>query len=64
MQVKVDHNKCETAGRCVQACPEVFRFHEGSKKAYVFVDEIPASLEKQVRLAADKCPNMAIEITD
>jgi ferredoxin len=60
MRVTVDPSRCDIAGICVQICPEVFRFHEGSKKAYVFRKEIPKQLEQKCLDAAKKCPNKAI----
>ena len=60
MKATVDPNKCDIAGICVQICPEVFRFHEGSKKAYVTRVEIPKNLEQKCVEAAKKCPNKAI----
>ena len=62
MKATVDPNKCDIAGICVQICPEVFRFHEGSKKAYVTRVEIPKNLEQKCLEAAKKCPNKAIII--
>ena len=62
MRVTVDQNRCDIAGVCVQMCPEVFRFHEGSKKAYVTRKEIPKNLEQKCMEAAKKCPNKAIII--
>ncbi len=62
MKATVDPHRCDIAGICVQLCPEVFRFHEGSKKAYVTRAEIPNNLEKQCLEAAKKCPNKAIII--
>jgi ferredoxin len=40
--------------------PEVFRFHEGTKKAYVTRSDIPKNLEEKCLEAAKKCPNKAI----
>ncbi len=62
MKVEVDQMKCRTAGMCVKESPEVFRFQEGSKRAVVILEHIPASLEQKCRNAARKCPNNAIEI--
>ncbi|UCE84436.1 MAG: ferredoxin [Deltaproteobacteria bacterium] len=47
---------------CVQICPEVFRFHEGSKKPYVTRVELPKDLEQKCLEAAKKCPNNPIII--
>lgn len=64
MKVKVDQMKCRTAGMCVKACPEVFRFQEGSKRAEVIMDPVPESLAQKCRNAARKCPNNAIDIDE
>jgi ferredoxin len=62
MRATVDPNKCDVAGICVKVCPEVFRFHEGSKKAYVIRKDIPKDLEQKCLEAAKKCPTKAIII--
>jgi ferredoxin len=62
MKVYVDQNRYGTIGICVQECPQVFRFQEGSKKATVILDEIPPSLEEKCQEVAEKCPNNAIVI--
>ncbi len=63
MKAEVDQVKCGTIGVCVKICPEVFRFHPGSKKAYAVVDEVPVHLQARCIEAAEKCPNQAITIT-
>jgi ferredoxin len=62
MKVRVDQQKCLTVGVCVQVCPEVFRFHEGSKKAYAMMNEVPPAQEEAVLRAAKECPEKAIII--
>ena len=62
MRATVDPNRCDIAGICVVICPEVFRFHEGSKKEYVTRSEILKNLEQKRLEAAKKCPNKAIII--
>jgi ferredoxin len=64
MKVEVDALKCETAGICVQQCPEVFRFQEGSKKAVAMNEEIPVALQEKCRKVADLCPAKAIRIRE
>ena len=64
MKVEVDQMKCQTAGMCVKECPDVFRFQEGSKRAVVIMERIPASLKQKCRNAARKCPNNAINIEE
>ncbi len=62
MRATVDPNRCDIAGVCVVICPEVFPFHEGSKKEYVTRSEILKNLERKRLEAAKKCPNKAIII--
>jgi ferredoxin len=62
MRVRVIQNKCETVGICVKACPDIFRFQEGSKKATVIVDKVPSHLEQKCLKAVDLCPNRAIVV--
>ena len=62
MKVEVDQMKCGTAGMCVKICPEVFRFQEGSKKAKVMMDPVPAAFHEKCRRAARECPNNAVII--
>ncbi len=64
MKVEVDQLKCRTVGVCVKACPEVFRFQEGSKRATVALEKIPFDLEEKCRKVARNCPNNAIIIED
>jgi len=64
VHIEVDQIKCQTAGLCVKACPEVFRFQEGSKKATVILKEIPYNLREKCLEAARKCPNEAISIRE
>lgn len=64
MKVEVDELKCETAGICVKECPEVFKFREGSKRATVVRDPVPASLERRCREIAERCPTGAIRIIE
>jgi ferredoxin len=64
MKVDVDQMKCGTVGICVKICPEVFRFQEGSKKATVILDPIPAAYFDKCRRAARECPNNAIIVKE
>jgi ferredoxin len=64
MKAKVNQMKCVTVGICVKICPEVFRFQEGSKKATVVLDPIPAAFHDKCRKAARECPNNAIIIAE
>lgn len=60
MKAEIDEVKCQTIGNCVKICPEVFRFHPGSKKAYAIMSEVPPHLQAKCIRAAESCPNGAV----
>jgi ferredoxin len=62
MKAEVDQVKCGTVGVCVKICPEVFRFHPGSKKVLCEAGEIPPLFRQRCAEAAEKCPNHSIVI--
>ena len=62
MKVCVDQKRCRTYGRCVEICPEVFRFEPGSKKAVAVISEVPKHLQPCCREAAASCQACAILI--
>lgn len=64
MKVCVDQNRCRTYGRCVEICPEVFRFEQGSKKAVAIIYEVPKHLQSRCREAAVSCEACAILIDE
>ncbi|MEV5703661.1 ferredoxin [Actinoallomurus sp. NPDC052274] len=60
MKVVVDMNKCQDHGQCVFAAPEVFRFDDDGRLAYV--SDPDDTLREEVEEAADVCPLQAIRI--
>lgn len=64
MKVEVDQIKCTGAGVCVMRLPGIFRFQEGSKKATVLVDKVPAELESDCVAVAAECPSQAILVRE
>lgn len=61
MKAIVDPDTCMGCGICEGICPDVFSLGE-KDYAVVLIDPIPASLEAEVRDAADQCPEGAISI--
>ena len=61
MKVRVDSAMCEGNLECMIISPEVFAVSPDNQ-AHVLVDEIPAALEDQVRLAVQACPRAALII--
>ncbi|MEV7184214.1 ferredoxin [Kitasatospora sp. NPDC093102] len=62
MKVVVDMNKCQDHGQCVFAAPDVFRFDDDGRLAYVVHPD--EALRGDVEEAADVCPLQAIRIED
>ena len=59
VEVKVDAEKCDGCGTCVEVCPvEVFEIREG-KSVVVNLDECLVC-----RVCEAECPNEAIEVTE
>lgn len=62
MKALVDETKCNSTGECVKVAPEIFRFHEGSKKAFVKVADIPPEHREKCLKAERLCPTKAIKV--
>ncbi|OPL19627.1 MAG: hypothetical protein AVO35_09945 [Candidatus Aegiribacteria sp. MLS_C] len=57
MHVEIDLKRCDSTGRCVMICPEVFRFRTGDKRAAVVQDPVPEVYRAAVLKAVAACPN-------
>jgi ferredoxin len=62
MQVRVDEEKCQGHGLCRLSAPELFFAREEDGHAYVKDPNVPVGQEDLATLAADSCPELAIEI--
>jgi ferredoxin len=51
--IVIDEYECEGCETCVELCPDVFAFDEGSQKADVIA---PGSEDECVEEAMDSCP--------
>jgi ferredoxin len=63
IRVLIDRTLCEGHALCTHAAPEVFAL-DADEKSTLLMDEVPASLEEQVREAAAICPEAAIQVED
>lgn len=64
MRAEIDLKKCDSTGRCVMICPEVFQFHTGHKRAMVVKNPIPPEYAQAVLKAVEECPQNAITVTN
>ncbi|WP_028472401.1 ferredoxin [Nocardioides alkalitolerans] len=62
MHVKVDDDRCQGHGLCRISAPDLFFAREEDGNAYVKDELIPAGQEDEAQLAADSCPELAIEV--
>jgi ferredoxin len=62
MQVRVDEERCQGHGLCRLSAPDIFFAREEDGHAYVLSETVPAGHEDETQLAADSCPELAIEV--
>ena len=63
MRVRIDDERCQGHGLCRISAPDLFFAREEDGHAYVKDEEVPAGREADVQLAADSCPELAIEVS-
>ena len=62
MQVRVDEERCQGHGLCRLSAPDIFFAREEDGHAYVLSATVPEGREDEALLAADSCPELAIEV--
>jgi len=62
MKVKVNEDRCQGHGLCRISAPGLFFAREEDGHAYVKDETVPPGREDDAQLAADSCPELAIEI--
>ena len=62
MRVKIDDERCQGHGLCRISAPDLFFAREEDGNAYVKDEQVPAGREDDAQLAADSCPELAIEV--
>lgn len=62
MRVEVDKMVCEANGTCERIAPDVFQLDE-EDELHILQPEPPADLQGKVREAVDRCPKLALTIT-
>lgn len=62
MKVRIDDERCQGHGLCRISAPDLFFAREEDGNAYVKDEEVPAGREGDAQLAADSCPELAIEV--
>jgi ferredoxin len=62
VRVHVDENRCQGHGLCRLSAPDIFFAREEDGNAYVLSEVVPPGKEDETQLAADSCPELAIEV--
>lgn len=62
MQIKLDNAKCQGHGRCYALAPELFESDDEGYAVLKVTGDVPCEREDDAILAADNCPEYAIEI--
>lgn len=63
MHVKVDDERCQGHGLCRISAPDLFFARDEDGNAYVKSEIVPPGREADAELAADSCPELAIEVS-
>lgn len=63
MKVRIDDEKCQGHGLCRLSAGDLFFAREEDGHAYVKDPNVPPEREAAAELAADSCPELAIEIS-
>ena len=63
MRVRINDERCQGHGLCRITAPDLFFAREEDGNAYVKNEEVPEGREADVQLAADGCPELAIEVS-
>jgi ferredoxin len=64
MRITFNREACQGHGRCYSLAPEVFDADDEGYAIVLVEGAVPAGQESAARLAADNCPEYAIEVHD
>ncbi len=64
MKINLNSYACQGHARCHTFAPELFGLNDEDLAVLLIDDDIPAELEEKSRLAAQRCPEFAIEIIE
>ncbi|MDP3135121.1 MAG: ferredoxin [Burkholderiaceae bacterium] len=64
MKIRIDLERCKGHQACLRAAPQVFRINDEGFSQLANGDTVPPDMYEDVLIAADNCPEFAIEILD
>ena len=62
MKIRFDRATCQGHGRCYSLAPALFESDDEGYAVLQVEGDVPAELEDEAVLAADNCPEFAIEV--
>jgi ferredoxin len=62
MRIVLDRAKCQGHGRCYSLAPELFDSDDEGYSELIVQGDLPPHLEDSAVLAAENCPELAIEV--
>jgi ferredoxin len=62
VKIILNLDKCQGHGRCYSLAPELFEPDDEGNSVLLVTGDVPSELEEAAILAADNCPEFAIEI--
>ena len=64
MRIHLDSGKCEGHGRCYSLSPDLFDSDDEGYSKLLVTGDLTPDQEAAARLAADNCPEFAIEVVE
>ncbi len=62
MRIHLDSDRCQGHGRCYSIAPDLFRYDDNGQAVLIVVDELTDEQVGPAQLAANNCPEYAIEV--
>ncbi|MFQ5558458.1 MAG: ferredoxin [Acidimicrobiales bacterium] len=62
MKIRFDRPACQGHNRCYMLAPELFDTDDEGYAILLVDGDVPADLEEKAQLAADNCPEFAIDV--
>lgn len=63
MRIHLDSDRCQGHGRCYSVAPELFGYDDDGQAVLLVSDELAEAQLASAQLAADNCPEYAIEVS-
>ena len=62
MKIHLDADRCQGHGRCYTIAPDLFTYDDNGQAVVLVTDELTDEQVPKAQLAANNCPEYAIEV--